>query len=106
MEGHAEKFVERYCDFAKKKTNESFLQQVANPCIDDHLIPLEYYETARELSAICAQIVLKCLYLARIGRPVLLILWHDEACDTQIAKIDKSQPKPKIQTILSCGKPG
>ena len=30
------------------------------------------YETTGELSAVCAQIVLKCPYLARVGRPELL----------------------------------
>ena len=37
--------------------------------MDDHIIPPEGHETIGELTAVCAQIVLTCLYLARIGRP-------------------------------------
>ena len=57
------------------KEKVSSLQQVATPCIDDHLIPPEEYETNGKLSAVCAQMVLKCLclYLARMGR--LNLLW-------------------------------
>ena len=51
MEGHAEKCVERYCALARKDV--SSLQQVATPCIDDHLVPPEDHETTRELSALC-----------------------------------------------------
>ena len=56
MKGPAEKCVEIYCEIAKKCV--SFLQQVAT-CRDDHQIPPEDYETAGELSAACAQIVVK-----------------------------------------------
>ena len=42
-EGHAEKCVERYCEFASE--DESPLRQVATPCMDDHLIPPEDHET-------------------------------------------------------------
>ena len=55
----------------QRKMCLSSLQQVATPCIDDHQIPPEYFETAGELSAVCAQMVIKCLYLARSGRPDL-----------------------------------
>ena len=55
MAGHAEKRVERYCEFGKQHVFS--LQQVATPCIDDHLIPPEDNETTGELSAVCAQIV-------------------------------------------------
>ena len=73
-EGHAEKCVDRYCHLAK---NVSSFQQVATPCMYDHLIPLEDYETTGELFAARAQIVLKCMYLARIGGPDL-VWWHDQ----------------------------
>ena len=69
-EGHAEQCFERYHEFGQKDV--STLQQVATPCMDDHQIPLEDYETTGELSAVCAQIVLKCLSVARIGQPDLL----------------------------------
>ena len=34
MEGHAKKCVDRYCELAKKKTQQCF--KVATPCMDDH----------------------------------------------------------------------
>ena len=63
MEGHAKKCVERYCELATKKTEE--LYKVATPCMDDH--QSEENESVGELSTVCSQTVLKCLYLARIG---------------------------------------
>ena len=29
-----------------------------------------------EMSKVCSQIVLKCLYLARIGRPDIFMVWE------------------------------
>ena len=40
--------------------------------MDDHQFKEEENESAGELSAVCSQIVLKCLHLARIGRPDFL----------------------------------
>ena len=57
MEGHAKKCVERYCELANKTTQQ--LYKVSTPCIDDHHFKEE-------------EIVLKCIYLARIGRPDIL----------------------------------
>ena len=34
MEGHAQKYVERYCELANKKTEQ--LYKVSSPCLDDH----------------------------------------------------------------------
>ena len=62
MEGHAKKCVERYCELANNTT----------PCIDDHHFKDEELKSVGELSKVCSQIVLKCLYLARIGRPDIL----------------------------------
>ena len=67
MEGHAQKGVERYCEFANKTTQQ--LHKVATPCMDDHQFKEEENESVGELSTVCSQVVLKCLYLARIGRP-------------------------------------
>ena len=68
MEGHAKKCVERYCELANKTTKQ--LHKVATPCFDYHQFK-EEEETGSvaDLSTVCSQIVLKCLYLARIGRP-------------------------------------
>ena len=71
MVGHAKKCVERYCELAKKTIQQ--LYKVSTPCIDDHHFKEEETKSVGELSSKCSQIVLKCVYLARIGR--LDILW-------------------------------
>ena len=72
LEGHAQKTcVERYCEVANKKTKQ--LYKVSSPCLDDHQIKKEELESVGEFSKVCTQIVLKCLYLARIGGPDILM---------------------------------
>ena len=66
MEGHAKKCVERYCELANKTTQQFF--KVATPCLDDHQFEEEESGSVGELSTVCSHIVLKCLFLARIGR--------------------------------------
>ena len=68
--GYAKKCVARYCELANKTTQQ--LYKVATPCADDHHFEEEENESVGELSTVCSQIVLKCLYLARIGRPDIL----------------------------------
>ena len=95
MKGHAKKCVERYCELANKTTQQFF--KVATPCIDDHqFFKEEDMGSAGELSNACAQIVLKCLYLARIGRPDILwsvnklaraITKWTRACDKRLARV-------------------
>ena len=70
MEGHAQKCVDRYCELANKKREQ--LYKVSSPCLDDHQIKMEELVSIGELSEVCTQIVLKCVYLARIGRPDIL----------------------------------
>ena len=70
MAGHAKKCVERYCELATKTTQQ--LYKVSTPCIDDHHFKEEEMKSVGELSHVCSQIVLKCLYMARIGRPDIL----------------------------------
>ena len=70
MEGHAKKCVERYCELANKTTQQ--LYKVSGPCIDDHHFKEEEMKSVGDLSHVCSQIVLKYLYLARIGRPDIL----------------------------------
>ena len=67
MAGHAKKCVERYCELANKTTQQ--LYKVSTPYIDDHRHKEEELKSVGELSKVSSQIVLKCLYLARIGRP-------------------------------------
>ena len=66
MDGHAKKCVERYCELANRTTQQ--LYKVSTPCIDDHHFN-EELKSVGELSKVCSQIVLKCLYFARNGRP-------------------------------------
>ena len=70
MEGHAKKCVERYFELANKKTQQ--LYKVSTPCIDDHHFKEEETKSVGELSQVCSQIVLKCIYLVRSGRPDIL----------------------------------
>ena len=66
-EGRAQKCVERECEFANKKTKK--LYKVSNPSLDDFNFKKEELEPVGDLSDVCSQPVLKCLYLVRIGRP-------------------------------------
>ena len=72
------------------------LYKVSSLCLDDHQFKQDKLESVGELSEVCSQIVLKCLYLARIGRPD--ILWSVsklarsvtkwiEACDRRLARL-------------------
>ena len=54
-----------------KRLNNSTKYQL-HALIDDHLFKEEELKCVGELSKVCSQIVLKCLYLARIGRPDIL----------------------------------
>ena len=66
MAGHAKKCVERYCELTNRTTEQ--LYKVPTPCIDDHNFKDEELKSVGELfSEVCSQVVLKCLYLARIG---------------------------------------
>ena len=94
MEGHAKKCVERYCELANTTTQQ--LYKVSIPSIDDHHFKEEELKSVGELSNTCSQIVLKCLYVARIGRPD--ILWSlnkvarsikkwTKACDRRLSRL-------------------
>ena len=67
MEGHAKKCVERYCESANKTTQQHY--KVSTPCVDDHHFKEQEMTSVGELSQVCSRIFLKCLCLARIGRP-------------------------------------
>ena len=83
------KCVERYCELANKTTQQ--LYKVSTPCIDDHHFKEEEMKSVGELSNTCSQIVLKCLYLARIGRPD--ILWSVNKFARSITKWTKACDK-------------
>ena len=54
------KCVERSCELANKTTQR--LNKVATPCLDDHHLKDEENGSIGELSTVCSQIVLKCLF--------------------------------------------
>ena len=70
MGAYAKKCVERYCELENKTTQQ--LYKVSTPCIDDDHFKEEDMKSVGELSHVCSQTVLKCSYLARIGRPDIL----------------------------------
>ena len=96
MVGHAKKCVERYCELANKTTRQ--LYKVSTPCIDDHHFKEEEVKSVGELSRVCSQIVLKCLYLARIGR--LDILWSVNKLARSITKWTKACDK-RLNRLIS-----
>ena len=89
MAGHAKKCVERRCELVNKTTRE--LSKVSTPGIDDHHFKEEELKSVGELSKVCSQIVLKCSYLARIGRPD--ILWSVNKLARSITKWTKARDK-------------
>ena len=96
MVGHAKKCVERYCELANKTTQQ--LCKVSTPCIDDHHFKEEETKSVGELSNTCSQIVLKCLHLARIGRPD--ILWSVNKLARSITKWTKACDK-RLNRLIS-----
>ena len=96
MAGHAKKCVERYCELANKTTQQ--LYKVSTPCIDDHHFKEEEMKSVGDLSNVCSQIVLKCLYLARIGRPD--ILWSVNKLARSITKWTKACDK-RLNRLIS-----
>ena len=86
MEGHAKICVERYCELANRTTQQ--LYKVSPPCIDDHHFKEEELKSVGKLSKICSQIVLKRLYLVRIGKPN--IAWSVNKLTRSITQMDRS----------------
>ena len=61
------------------------LYEISKPRLDDHQFKKEELETVGELSKVCSRIVLKCLYLARIGGQD--ILWSVNVCDRRLTRL-------------------
>ena len=95
MEEHAKKCVKRYCELANRTTQQFY--KVSTPCIDDHHFKEEELKSVGELSKVCSQMVLKCLYLARIGRPD--ILWSANKLARSITKWTKACDKRLCRLI-------
>ena len=96
MEDHAKECVARYCELANRTTQQ--LYKVSTPCIDDHHFKEEELKSLGELSKVCSQIVLKCLYLARFGPPD--ILWSVNKLARSITKWTKACDK-RLSRLIS-----
>ena len=64
------------------------LYAVSSPCSDDHHFQKEELGSVGDLSKVCSQSVLKCLYVARIGRLDILFSVNELARITH--QVDKS----------------
>ena len=73
--------MDRYCELANKTTQQFY--KVATPCMDDHQF----------------KIVLKCPYLARIGRPESL--WSVNKLARAVTKWTKACDK-RLARLISC----
>ena len=78
----------------------SNLYKVSNSCFDNHHFKEEEEEmkSVRELSQVCSQIVLRCLYLARIGRHD--ILWSVNKLARSTTKCTKPCDK-RLSRLIS-----
>ena len=91
------KIAFRYCELTDKKTvKDRAVYKVSTPCLDDNHFKEEKLESVGESSDVCFQIVVKCLYLARIGRPDILwtvnkfarsVTKWTRACDRRLARL-------------------
>ena len=72
--------------------------KLSTPCIDDHHFKEEELKSAGELSEISSRIILKSLYLARIGRPD--ILWSVNKLARSITKWTKACDK-RLNRLIS-----
>ena len=86
--------VDLGCTQRECKPNEKIIGQYNK--MFDYQIKKEELESKGELSEVCSHIVLKCLYLARIGRPDSLwsvnklarsVTKWTQACDRQLARL-------------------
>ena len=82
MTGHADQCVDRYLELANE--DETNLKHITTPSLDEHQIPPEEFEGKGVLEAVAARIVLKLLYLARVGR--MDILWSVNALAREVTR--------------------
>ena len=85
-----------WSDTARWRKTLQQLYKVITSCLDDHQFKEEELGSVGELTKVCSQIVLKCLYLARIGRPDILrsvnklaraVTKWTRACDKRLARL-------------------
>ena len=90
------KCVERYCELANRTTQQ--LYKICTPRIDDYHFKEEEMKSVGELSQVCPQVVVKCLFLARIVRPD--ILWSVNKLARSITKLPKACDK-RLNPLIS-----
>ena len=91
------KCVERHYELAHNKAGQ--LYKVSPPCLDDPNFKKEDLETVGELPTTSSKIILKCLYLDRIGR--LDILWSVNKLARAVTKWTRACDK-RLVRLLSC----
>ena len=101
----------KYCEIANKTTEQ--LHSVATPCLDDHHLKEEENGSVGESFTVYSQIVVKCLYLARVGRPDIFMVCEqthscgqktDESLWQTYGAFDLVHSSHKwISAILLCG---
>ena len=89
------KCVKRHCELANRTTQQLYK---VSPCLDDHHFKEEETKSVGELSKVCSQIVLKYLYLARIGGPDTL--WSVNKLERSITKWLKACDK-RLSRLVS-----
>ena len=96
MEGYVKKCVwNDICELTNETTQQ--LYKVYTPCIDDHQFKEKELKSVGELSDVCSQILLKCLYLARTGRHD--VVWSANKLACAITKWTKACDKRPARLI-------
>ena len=85
-------------DIASWQTPFTNSAQLSIPCFDDRHFKEEELKCIGKFSNTCSQIFLKCLYLARIGRPD--ILWSVNKLARSITKWAKTCDK-RLNRLIS-----
>ena len=82
--------------------SRNILKPVATPCIDDHQLTEADFETPGVLNTEAAKIVLKVVYLARVGRPD--ILWSVSTLAREVTKWTQACDKRllRLMCYISC----
>ena len=93
--GHAQKCVERYCELAHKTVDQ--LHKVTTLCLHDHQVKPRDMNMVGGLAETCSQIVLTCLYLARLGRPDSL--WTVQCLARSVTKWNRACDLRPVRSI-------
>ena len=99
-DGHAAECVERFCELACK--TRQHLKLTETPCMDDPQVTPQYFNVVGELAPVCAQLVLKCKYLTRVGRTDLTV---DRKYAVKIRHTNEHRLWSNIGTIVKFPKP-